>query len=557
MKDIFFETNLERSTKRFCLLFLAGLIIAIVLVIMFPSESSSTNTVSSGNVASNRSSAGSSVSGGKIPDSVSDSSVSDNVSRSVSSGKSPKFVSDDLTFGFNERGFRLFGSMYAGEKTKFDLTVLSVFAVPALSLALSIFLRIKYGKSIRKPDKNEKKRNFNFYPPKDLSVLSTAFFYKGFVRYAETVPLLIDLANRGYIKIVELPLNKRLSSRREFKIVTLQKTNGLTFREFLFLLGLIECESSVQESGEKSLIDRVRSLRERHEIFSSDLDFKFYETGRKILYGNLGINSEENEEWIFNKSFAIKRLFIRCLIVATFFAVTIPASLENFYHATILCFVGTALAAYAFCGLLTVLFKTDATVLLFGKYRRTLSSGTKIRAFFMFFICCLVIWPFVMFTPLLANYYYLAAFFFGIACIIGMYWCMDGFPKRTSQGFELLDSIEKFREFLEAPKKKDLERLTRENPNYFAQMLPFAYVLGIKPEKWLNKFNSLLVKMPDWYESANMSSDFKSFKRSLPQVMMTAAKSMTAGANIYLDNSMPSVRMFIASSYFPANREKM
>lgn len=116
MKDIFFETNLERSTKRFCLLFLAGLIIAIVLVIMFPSETSSTNTVSSGNVASNRSSAGSSVSGGKIPDSVSDSSVSDNVSRSVSSGKSPKFVSDDLTFGFNERGFRLFGSMYAGEK---------------------------------------------------------------------------------------------------------------------------------------------------------------------------------------------------------------------------------------------------------------------------------------------------------------------------------------------------------------------------------------------------------------------------------------------------------
>ena len=56
-------------------------------------------------------------------------------------------------------------------------------------------------------------------------------------------------------------------------------------------------------------------------------------------------------------------------------------------------------------------------------------------------------------------------------------------------GNELLNKIKGFKKFLIAVEKDKLEALVDENPYYFYDILPYAYVLGIT-NKYIKKFIS-------------------------------------------------------------------
>ena len=39
-----------------------------------------------------------------------------------------------------------------------------------------------------------------------------------------------------------------------------------------------------------------------------------------------------------------------------------------------------------------------------------------------------------------------------------------------------------------------------ENPNYFYDILPYTYVLGVS-DKWIKKFETISLQAPSWYDS--------------------------------------------------------
>ena len=41
-----------------------------------------------------------------------------------------------------------------------------------------------------------------------------------------------------------------------------------------------------------------------------------------------------------------------------------------------------------------------------------------------------------------------------------------------------------------------------ENSEYFYNILPYAYVLGVS-DKWIKKFESISLQAPSWYDSPN------------------------------------------------------
>ncbi|MBK5261458.1 MAG: DUF2207 domain-containing protein, partial [Peptostreptococcaceae bacterium] len=43
-----------------------------------------------------------------------------------------------------------------------------------------------------------------------------------------------------------------------------------------------------------------------------------------------------------------------------------------------------------------------------------------------------------------------------------------------------------------------IKKLSEENPAYFYNVLPYAYVLGLN-EKWAKKFEGLAIEPPAWY----------------------------------------------------------
>jgi len=71
-----------------------------------------------------------------------------------------------------------------------------------------------------------------------------------------------------------------------------------------------------------------------------------------------------------------------------------------------------------------------------------------------------------------------------------------------------------------------MEKIIKGDPNYFYDMLPYAYALKVS-DKWLEKFDILTLKEPEWrsYANAYEATSFPSFYES---VMKAALKVMTS-----------------------------
>ena len=90
--------------------------------------------------------------------------------------------------------------------------------------------------------------------------------------------------------------------------------------------------------------------------------------------------------------------------------------------------------------------------------------------------------------------------FFGIGLIICVIaFCFAFFIRqRTDEGHEIKQKINGFKIFLESAEKERLEALVEENPTYFYDILPYAYVLGVS-DKWIKSFEGIAVEKPSWY----------------------------------------------------------
>lgn len=79
------------------------------------------------------------------------------------------------------------------------------------------------------------------------------------------------------------------------------------------------------------------------------------------------------------------------------------------------------------------------------------------------------------------------------------------FRTYTEQGREWYGKILGLRKFMERAEKSRLELLAAENPEYFYDILPFAYVLGVT-DVWAKQFEDLALEPPGWYSGADIGT---------------------------------------------------
>lgn len=100
--------------------------------------------------------------------------------------------------------------------------------------------------------------------------------------------------------------------------------------------------------------------------------------------------------------------------------------------------------------------------------------------------------------------------------------------KRTDSSHEILERINGFKNFLETAEKGRLEALVEQDPKYFYDILPYAYVLGVSG-KWMSKFESIAIEPPEWYGGGHHGMfDIYVFNRFLNSTMSAATTSMTS-----------------------------
>lgn len=85
----------------------------------------------------------------------------------------------------------------------------------------------------------------------------------------------------------------------------------------------------------------------------------------------------------------------------------------------------------------------------------------------------------------------------GLAAVLGMIFA-SLMLKKNEKGVHLYQQVLGFKMFVQAAEKDKLERLLKDDPDYFEKTLPYAMVFGYA-KQWSKKFDGLLTEPPKWY----------------------------------------------------------
>lgn len=358
-----------------------------------------------------------------------------------------------------------------------------IFALPFVLLIGAFLIWFIWGHDDKPVDVTE------FYPPDDHNSAEIALLYKGKVSNEDLTSMIVYLASKGYLSIED---------RTEESLGGLIKSHDFILKK--------EKDYDGVNSIEQRFFDGL--FAGRTIVSKSMLTNKFY----RVL-GDIAddMNSKDNQKIIFESSSLSKRLPLTLMIVLS-----------------LLC--GLVRSLYAAEGDLPLafflsLFPLTALLVL---TQLPAKPGISSKIF-------LVVWS-VLFglssiITSLVKLAYTAPFFlqmlvFSILCSFGMAIFRYLVPKRTPYGTEMLGRIRGFKHFLEIADKDWLEMLVSENPSYFYDILPYAYVLGVS-DKWIDKFEDIAIEPAHWYHGSNIYST-RALAASLNSTMSSARTAMTS-----------------------------
>ena len=327
-----------------------------------------------------------------------------------------------------------------------------------------------------------------FYPPDNYNSLEIAFLYKGSVTNEDIISLLVYLADKKYLKIVEDKAQNLFSSTSFTKIIKLRDYDGNKNEEMEFMRGLFS-------NGD--------------EVTINSLKYNFYTTLNSI---RATINSPENKDKIIHKSNKVfKALFI--ILAYICFVGTIILQVIDFAPTSILimiCFI--------------TLFYMPFIFAVFA-----MKNALVIRIFVGLFI---LFHASMFYTSLIGSYIVgtlpIVNIIIAIICSVIIIIISGKFNYRTEFGNKIYGRIIGFKKFLETAEKDQLEHLVMENPTYFYDILPYTYVLGVS-DKWIKKFESIAIEPADWYESST-AFNIITFNSCLTSAMRTARMSYSSSS---------------------------
>lgn len=329
-----------------------------------------------------------------------------------------------------------------------------IYIVPIVGLIISTILWLIYGRDKKVVETLE------FYPPEGFNSLEVGFLYKGKADNTDVTSLLIYLANKGYIQIAEINEKLLFSKGQSFKITKLKDYDGNNINERLFLEGLFKTSSK--------------------EVNLSELYNSFYITVNKILSN---INNKENKQKIFEKKASSKKKYIILMMLFSYILITsIP--IINYSNPEILIFA--------------LIFPGIGFTVLFNFVFENSNTFTKIFGLIWGLLFGGIPWLTMVLPVIVQDNIYLIGYLIGLVCLVGMAICLKFISKRTPYGLEILGKLKGFKTYLETAEKDKLETMVMQNPNYFYDILPYTYVLGVS-DKWIKKFETITMQAPNWY----------------------------------------------------------
>ncbi len=338
----------------------------------------------------------------------------------------------------------------------------------------------------------------NFYPPKGLNSAEIGTIYSdGKADNKEIVSLIIYLASKGYLAIED-----------KMYTITLKKLKDYTGKNLV----------------ERELMNSL--FKDRDPVSEEDLRRNAYFSGvATSLEADL---SKRIKDKIFDKNACTpgKVLLLLGCIIGLLFLTIYSLGGFTWEYLNFLCRDGNFI----------LLVFPMVSIIILGFAFSLPSNSTKVFliAFSIFFGMPQIIQMFVIsmseFEPDVKSV--LA----GIICLIVSLICLINLPKRNRQGNQILGEIMGFKKFIEVAEEGRIKQLINENPTYFYDIIPFAYVLGVS-DKWINQFEGLVAEPPSWYSGKEHSRinprSFNRLTKSLTSVSTPPHSSSSGGGYGY------------------------
>lgn len=439
---------------------------------------------------------------------------------------------------------------FVGASSNFNIYAVVVMGICLLCVLIAYILWAKYGKDDKVVETVE------FYPPEGYNSAEIGFLYEGSSNTKHIISLLIYLANKGYLKIEEVSNNYKQSiklsdeekRKANLKIQELEnkieqeKLKDINSPKIKILENSLQIyknidkpiEYELSEKEENILNKTLKNSKDKFKIIKlkdydgnneyeriffeglftkhsnkdfvtmSDLYNNFYITLNRI---KAKLNSKENKNKIFEQSASKKVKWLIMMIVAIFALITIKPVIE--YSE-----IESLIFALVFPGIgFSVLF-----LMIFGKNPICI----KIFGLIWGFMFGGMPWAMMVLPALEEEPMYLILYIVGIICVAVLIIFIKIMSKRTPYGNEMLGKLKGFKRFLETAEKPQLESLVEQNPEYFYNILPYTYALGVS-DKWMKQFETIALQAPNWYDS---SDDFN--MHTFGTFMTTTMKSATS-----------------------------
>ena len=373
---------------------------------------------------------------------------------------------------------------FVNGSNNYGMTSLIICLFCIIFAIISFVLWRKNGKDLdRVPETIE------FYPPENLDAAEIGYLYKNDAGKKLSIALIVELASKGFIKIIKsedketrtivkssiTDVNKYI--KREIKIVKLKNYRNSFFASHYYAAKIMEdyfpdnvCENVVTSDFDNFYKNSKFLVDKGYIIIESDSINQYSEQQLEKIKKELSLNEfkgkpkmSSNEEIVYNKLFEDSDETVLSEN-HSFYKVfnEISQSVGNKYDDKI-----NDLISYKYM-LISSLGFLMCTILLGLAYFKFENLNPKF------------------------NILYVVAFISNIVIFIFSILM----KRKNSYGEQIKSKINGFKNYIQLAEKNQIEMLVEQNPNYFYDILPYAYVLDVS-RKWVEKFENIPVPTND------------------------------------------------------------
>lgn len=361
-------------------------------------------------------------------------------------------------------------------KQKLQFTNLNflLFFISTIGLIFSIFLWNKYGRV------NSLPIVLNFYPPKGLNPCEVEYLYNGMNSNKAYIAILLYFANKGYLKIIQ-------NSNEDYIVIQKSKEyDGKNSLEKKILNNLFKNDNYVNEQYLKQIFYKTRLFEFIHKKYYKLVFNKFLINKKILLYLSVCLIYCSV---IFVPTILFIGLNYSIFTTAIFELIGLFFSFSLWFNKDTMIQYESIFKNTNILYILELLFKKDKNI--FSKI---------ILGFFCICFCTIIPFIIIRWNVLTIDYTYFINYIYGLFCCFIILFFLQKFNIKTEYGRKIKTEIEGFKQFFDSIQKEKLQKLIKNNLNYYYSILPFLYVLNIS-DNIFEKLEDLLISDPIWLES--------------------------------------------------------